>query len=69
MTDGKHIEITVEEYRRLTGIANAAAWCLGYCLGSETVDKSAEELRVTIKTLKGRLDIAMADYTGEHNAD
>ena len=69
MTDGKHIEITVEEYRRLTGIANAAAWCLGYCIGSETIDNSAEELRGTIKTIKGRLDSAMADNTGERNAN
>jgi hypothetical protein len=69
MTDGSHVEITVEEYRRMTRIANAAAWCLGYCLGSETVDKSEEELRGTIKTIKGHLDSAMADHTGEHNAD
>jgi hypothetical protein len=69
MTDGNHIEITVEEYRRLTRIANAAAYCLGYCLGSETIDNSEAELRGTIKTIKGRLYSAMADYTGEHNAD
>ena len=69
MTDGSHVEITVEEYRRLTKIANAAAYCLGYCTGSETVDNSEAELRGTIKTIKGRLDSAMADNTGEHNAD
>ena len=69
MTDGKHIEITVEEYRRLTRIANEAAWCLGYCIGSEQIDNSAEELRVTIKTIRGRLEIAIEDDTGERNAN
>mgnify|MGYP001309669402 CR=1 FL=1 len=70
MTGGKHIEITVEEYRRLTRIANAAAWCVGYCLGSETVDKSAEDLRGTIKTIKLRLlDSSITDDTGERNAN
>lgn len=69
MTDGKHIEITVEEYRRLTKIVDAAAYCLGYCIGSETVDNSAEDLRGTIKTIKGRLEIVIDDYTGERNAN
>ena len=69
MTDGSHVEITVEEYRRLTKIANAAAWCIGYCLGSETIDNSEAELRGTIKTVKDRLGSALADNTGEHNAN
>lgn len=50
------ITIRRDEYRRLVSISHAAVYSIGYLDGAFSADRTARELRGSIKTVLDRLE-------------